>query len=216
MDWPALRSSAWRLATAWVVLTLVVTAVGSRLVVSVGPVIELAVEQLMPGFVTSISRVSRDEGAGDVAMQLQAMRPLRIADDYWVTPWVKVEERINAGHDLVPAIILFAVLLAWPYRRIGDAARALCLGLLVAVGLITWMTSVHFAGLFEISLQRVAAQYRQARPQPLFLAQMIFFESGGQWLLALLGATAIGAFTTRHTGRLRRQPAPPSGEIPAR
>ena len=149
----------------------------------------------MPGIIASVSLVEQPGNNGDVAMDLQAIWPLPIVGDYVIAPFVKVQERINAGHDLVPAIILLSVLLAWPHRNLREAARALAWGAAASIILITWMTSVHFAGLFEIGLQRVAQGFHRTREIPICLTQMLFFESGGQWLAALVCAVGIGLLT---------------------
>jgi hypothetical protein len=201
MSRQALLKALVRLALAWAMLTTLASVLGPQMLVSLRPALQWTVEQLLPGMITSISISPRPGEDGDVTMDLQAVRPVPIAGDYVVTPFVKVQERINAGHDLVPAIILIAVLLAWPHRSLGQGLRGLACGLVVATVLVAWMGSVHFAGLYEISLQRVAASFHEAREVPFFLTQMLFFESGGQWLIALVSAIAIGL------GLMRKSPA---------
>ena len=130
-------------------------------------------------------------------MELQAIRPLPIAGSYVIAPFVKMQERINAGHDLMPVILLGSVLLAWPYRSTRQAAVSLALGAVVAAVLVTAMTSVHLAGLFEIRLQKIAESVHLPREAPPHLALMLFLESGGQWLVALVGALGIGSWFAR-------------------
>jgi hypothetical protein len=195
MDRRSLLRALPRLVLAWLALTGGVALVGAHALVAVRAPLQFMVELLLPGFVTSIS--VDPHTSGGVVIDVFAIRPVAISGDHVVTPWVRIQEGVHAGHDFVPAIILLAVLLAWPYRNWRQAVAALAWGVPMAVALVGWVVSVHFAGLLELSLQRVAGHYHEARETPFFLTQMIFLESGGQWLLGLLGAAAIGSFVTR-------------------
>ena len=197
----ALYGLLLRLALAWASLAVLVSWLGPQLLVAAKPALQLTTEWLLPGFITSVALAPNLRGDGDVAMDLQAVRPVPITGDHEITPFVKVQERINAGHDLVPMIIMCAVLLAWPYRHRREAAWALAWGVVASAALTIWVTSVHFAGLFEIKLQRVADHFEQTREAPFYLAQMLFFESGGQWLSALVCAMSVGLLSTRRSMR---------------
>ena len=181
------------LALAWGGLTVAVLAGGARAVLLAHPLFEAEVEALMPAYVARIqprSAADREPG-GDIVLVVHAVRPDPISGEHVVTPWVDIQESINAGHELVPSIILVSMVLAWPWRRWPDRARAIALALVASALLLAWTLPVHLAGLYELNLQRVAASFHEARDKPWFLGQMVFFESGGLWLLALALAAAI-------------------------
>ena len=48
-------------------------------------------------------------------------------------------------------------------------------------------------------MEQVAAYHHQVRPEPWVLTQMLFFESGGLWLLPLLAAVSIALSVTRRS-----------------
>jgi hypothetical protein len=189
-----------RLVVAWGALTWIAVSIGPGLIMLTHSPVEYTVEALMPGFVTSISATAKNEGNGDIAISVHAFRSIPIAGDYVIAPWIPMVESIDAGHDLVPVVILLSVLAAWPHRRFRNGLWAFCWGALTSSILLVWTVSVHFAGLFEINLQRVASFYHEPRSTPLFLTQFIFFESGGVWLVALLLASSIAAFGNRKEG----------------
>jgi hypothetical protein len=189
-----------RLALVWAAATLAALAFGVPALVAARPLIQAGVEAILPGFIAIIA--ADPAGDGGVTLTLEAMRGVEIAGDYSVVPWVPIRRGIHAGHDLVPAILLFSVLLAWPYRSWAERLRATALGVLACAVLLAWTIPVHLAGLLEIDLQRVADQLHVLRPEPWYLTQMIFFESGGTWLAALLLALSVALGVTG-AGRAR-------------
>lgn len=186
-----LPSALARLIAAWGGLTWIACGIGPGLIMMVHSPVEFMVEELMPGYVTSMSAPMPHEGSGDIAISVRAFRPVAIAGDYQVAAGIPMSESIDAGHDLVPAILLLSVLAAWPHRGFRKGLWSFGWGALSCLPLLIWTVSVHIAGLFEINLQRVASACHLVREKPWFLSQFIFFESGGSWLIALLLATAI-------------------------
>ena len=206
MDRRDLLRLAPRLALAWGALTLLVAMFSAPLIVGVRPLLQACTEQLMPGFSTLIMPAVGPGAQGDVVMEFEATRPVTISGDHQVAPWIKVRESINSGHEFVPVILLLSVLAAWPYRQLRQALWALCGGVLASAVLLVWTVSVHFAGLYEISLQRVASYFHEARGTPFFLTLMIFDESGGQWLLGLLAAVAVALLVSGVPTSLKQGP----------
>lgn len=193
---------AVRAACAWLVLTLLVSLWGPQTIVAARPLVQAMVEWMLPGFITRVMLKPppddvTNRAGGDVAMELQAMAPVQIAGPLGVHPWVKLTHSINAGHDLVSAIIFFSVLAAWPFASWRQRVTALALGVPLCAALVVWLVAVHFTGLFEISLQEMAAQHGLNREPRFVLTQLLFNESGGQWLVALVGAMALAAFVGR-------------------
>ena len=181
------------LALAWGGLTVAVLAGGAQALLLAHPVLEAEVEALMPSYIARIQPRSADPHAtgGDIVLVVHAVQPDPISGDHHVAPFVDIQESVNAGHELVPVIILVSMVLAWPWRRWSDTARALALALVASALLLAWTVPVHLAGLFELNLQRMAGNFHETRDKPWYLGQMIFFESGGLWLLALALAAAI-------------------------
>ena len=186
-----LPSALARLIVAWGGLTWIAWGIGPGLIMTARSPIECLVEDLMPGYVTSMSAPVQHDGSGDVAISVHAFRPVSIAGDYQVAAGIPMTEGIDAGHDLVPAILLLSMLAAWPHRGFSNGLWSFGWGALSCLPLLIWTVSVHIAGLFEINLQRVASACHLVRAKPWFLSQFIFFESGGSWLIALLLATTI-------------------------
>jgi hypothetical protein len=190
------------LALAWGGLTVAVLAGGAPALLLAHPVLEAEVEALMPAYVATIqprSVADRDPG-GDIVLVVHAIKPDPISGDHSVAPWIDMQESVNSGHELVPVIILVSMVLAWPWRRGSDTARAAALALVASALLLAWTVPVHLAGLYELNLQRVASTFHETRDKPWYLGQMIFFESGGLWLLALALAAAI-VFGVSRAGR---------------
>jgi hypothetical protein len=186
-----------RLLVAWTALSLVASYFGAQLLLQIGPAVQIVVEQLMPKFIVTMSP-SPDPVAGqNVAMAFRAIERVAIGGAYAIAPWIKVDETISAGHALAPAIILMSALAAWPYRDTRKAVQALLIGAVASLALTVWTTAVHFAGLFEVRVQRVADFVRVERDPPFYLTQMLFFELGGQWFVALAVAFAIASLVTR-------------------
>lgn len=104
--------------------------------------------------------------------------------------------KLTAGahifHSMVPYVLLFTLLAAWPVSHTRD--RWLLMGLAFPLMLLLSALTVPFqlAGSIEIMFQQYAQQYSATRNKPLLLYWMLFMEGGGNWLLPIVMATVGG------------------------
>jgi len=200
-----LLSALARLVMGWGVCTAAAVAFGPAVVMAFRDPVDSVLETLMPDFIASLSAPTVHPGNGDLLMTVHAYHSVPIAGDYSIAPWVPMETSIDAGHDLVPVALLLGVLLAWPHRRGRDALAALLLGVAACALMLVVTVALHFAGLYQINIQRAAAALHQTRTAPIYLPLFLFMESGGGWLLALLVAVAIGVLAGSRTSPRRAE-----------
>ena len=94
---------------------------------------------------------------------------------------------IHLYHALVPVVILYTGVFAWPVRRHGE--RLLLLGLGVPVAVLILGATVPF--LLESHIETMLlAQAGQGAPDgaPFVVDWAVLVESGGLWALPLVGA----------------------------
>ena len=103
----------------------------------------------------------------------------------------EVKAAIYLEHTLLPVVLLYTVLGAWPqpdWRRRMVVMLAGVPGALLALALTA---PFLLAGKIEMLLQERAAAAGVPRAEPAILRWMLFTEGGGRWLLAIVLALII-------------------------
>ena len=103
----------------------------------------------------------------------------------------EVKAAIYLEHTLLPVVLLYTVLGAWPqpdWRRRMVVMLAGVPGALLALALTA---PFLLAGKIEMLLQERAAAAGVPRAEPAILRWMLFTEGGGRWLLAIVLALVI-------------------------
>lgn len=115
----------------------------------------------------------------------QALAPLGIYNG------AQIKAAIHLEHMLLPVVLLYTVLGAWPqpdWRRRMVVMLAGVPGALLALALTA---PFLLAGKIEMLLLERAAAMGVPRAEPGLLRWMLFTEGGGRWLLAIVLALVI-------------------------
>ncbi len=168
------------------------------------PLLAWGCERWLPGFEAQVTHSDADT----MALRVIAVRPLRVAGAAWIAPGAVLTAHATILHQIVPPVIFYTALCVWPPLRRGRLLLRLVLGIPVSALLITVVTSLQLAGLVEITLQHYAGQLGVVRPESTVLAGLVFMESGGRWLLALIVAalTVYGVDSLCARGNQRKPP----------
>lgn len=194
-----------RLIAVWLVLSAAGTLFGPQILRPALPMLAWIAQALMPGHAARID-IQQQDGEAMLVLSLTTLREIPVALGVFIPPGKVIPASSHVLHNLVPAVILWSVLIAWPVRRLAERARLMLLGVAATLAILAATTPFVLAGLVETSFQDLADQLGTARAEPWFLTWMIFLESGGRWLLPLLAAAlCIGA------GKVARQDKP--GEL---
>ena len=103
---------------------------------------------------------------------------------------IELGQQVTAGthlhHVLVPPVLLYIFLCAWPVSNIKQRLFLLLAGVPAALLALALTTPFLLAGKIEGMLQDHAAAAGVARPQSPVLTWMLFTEGGARWLLPIV------------------------------
>ncbi len=103
----------------------------------------------------------------------------------------EVKAAIHLEHILLPVVVLYAVLGAWPQPDWRRRIIVMLAGVPSALLAVALTTPFLLAGKIEMLLQQRAAAMGVPRAEPGLLRWMLFTEGGGRWLLAIVLALLI-------------------------
>ncbi len=135
------------------------------------------------------------EYQGNAAILLNAtLEHPRLIDAFQFVPQgAQFSARTHLPHFVLPLVILFTGLCAWPTPTWAYRGALLFAGIVIGVVVTILTTPFLLAGQIEIAFQELFEQSQVELPTTPTLAWMLFTESGGRWLLPLLGVIASGA-----------------------
>lgn len=192
MDSRFLRDLALRLLGSWLVLSLLGWFFGRDLIALLLPVINLAVNAVADGY-SSVLSITREAGGELIHMEALATRPIPVSPELTINPGARLTAGVHLVHALVPIVLLYSLLLAWPVKTAID--RLWLLGIGVPLALLALLLTVPFQLTTHIDTMLVdyAAEGGQARQLPWSTHWSMFNESGGRWMVpVVLAGLAIG------------------------
>jgi hypothetical protein len=158
----------------------------------------------LPFFTTIIDKISPDyspvlniamhEQAYSIDLLANITRPIRLSGEKFLPPGTLLTAGSHVIHTMVPMVILFTVLIAWPVKRIKERVIVLLLGLPMVYIVLGLTTPQLLAGRIAIKIFEYKAREGIVPPEPFIIQWMIFVESGGRWLLPLAGAISCVGF----------------------
>jgi len=175
-----LWGASWRLILAWLLLSVFVLLQGDRLIRPVLPFVAAVIEVIQSDYQATL-KISNDQ-PGLIKMQATTRR---------VIPSIagrgaKLTAGVHVSHALVPLVLLFSFLLAWPVEKYQQRLVLLLLGIPLSFSLVALTLPFQLAGSLENMFQGYAQQYAVNREKPLLLTWMLFLEVGGRWLLPMV------------------------------
>lgn len=145
-----------------------------------------------------------------------ARRVLTLAPESFLLPGTSFQTTATLLHLLVPASIILSLVLAWPLRSFGQRLVLLGLGLLVAVVHLTLLEPLVILGSVEMAPLVQVQNSGQQVEEPLIVGVMLFLESGGRWLTAVLAAVVAVSLYEWLFNRVRPGDSPDiSSEAPS-
>jgi hypothetical protein len=196
---PLLRL-AMRVLAVWAALGVLLFVFGRDLMSLMLPLFAEFIE-VAQGDYTATLELARDERGGSVRMLPTMIKPMALGPRYTIPSGAQLGWfSTTVAHALVPILLLLTALLAWPARhrsewvlRAATAVPALLLVALLGAPLV-------LMGRVQMWLTEAAARGGASVHEPGMVSFMIFMESGGSWLIALVAALGC-IFFARHIAR---------------
>ncbi len=173
-----------RLIIVWVCLSMLSLLLGDRLMRPVLPLVSSVISSIQSDY---RPKLEINKSHPDLIHMQATTRHI-------IPSIAAIGAKLTAGahisHALVPWVILFSVLIAWPVECFRQRILLLMLGFLLSMLVVALTIPFQLAGSIEMMFQRYAQQYGVNREKPFLLTWMLFLEVGGRWLLPIM--LAIG------------------------
>lgn len=201
-----LLEAAARMLLAWAVLAVLTLAAGRELIGSLTHFLALVTEGVSSDFGAVLRWKTGQPRELELVATFVSLDPALRA--IGVQPTARFVTSTHLEHVLVPVVLVFTALSAWPVRRWLHRLVLLALGVPAALLSLALTTPFLLAGKVEIVLQQRAQSMGVERPEPFFLTWMLFTESGGRWLVPIVLA-CVCVWLLEDTLRRRAAARPP-------
>lgn len=178
---------ALRLCIAWLIFSLAGHMYGREIAGALLPVISGGVELLVDDYQPRL-HVGEHDGNLMVIMSASVNRPIIVGPGVTIPAGTELPSGTNVIHTLVPLVILYSLLAAWPAAGVRLRLIQLLSGTGAALLVVVLTAPFVLTGHVETFLQELAVGAGVNRPEPFLLTWMIAMESGGRWVLGLAGA----------------------------
>ncbi|HUK63813.1 MAG TPA: hypothetical protein VLV15_10770 [Dongiaceae bacterium] len=197
---------AARLLLAWLAVSVLAGLAGHHLIAALLPVFTFVVKAASPELVPRLDIAVRNH---EYMLELSfwTTRPIPLGDHMVLAAFSRFENAAtHVSHTLAPATILLVPVLAWPARTLAEWSVRTVLALPLLLLLLAVTAPLLLSGRVELTLLEMQARYGASPAAPLLVAWVIFLESGGRWLLPIVGAAsciAAAGQLVRHAGQSR-------------
>jgi hypothetical protein len=188
---------------AWLLLSVAGITAGEALTSPLLLPMALIGDLLIPGFHWQMS-FQVHEQALNVVVQATTERMVPASPNSGLAAGVSVRAGATTAHLLLPTVIWLSVLAA---ARVDGWRQRLALmagGLIASQALAALMGAILLAAKLELLLGQVAQQVNERRVENWVVQAMVFLETGGNVVLALIGAAlCLGALEAWRLGACR-------------
>ena len=143
---------------------------------------------------TAVLKYQRAPDGDQLTMTALVTQPIYVHNGLTINPGARMSDAIDDLHVLVPLVILFTTLIAWPANSWRERVLLVAWGVPIAFIVSALTVPFLLSGKLETMLIDSAAQAGIVRAPNLTVYWMLFCESGGRWLIPLVAAfvCAIG------------------------
>ena len=186
MHHPQLKASL-HLLLAWLILSVAGFIFGEKIVVLFLPYLGWVSDIISVSYKPSLEVISQGNTLL-IHMQAVVEQPIYVHNTMTIPPGVKMTAGSNLIHTLVPLVILFSTLSAWPTTDFRQRIILLLLGLPMIFLILGLTVPFLLAGHLEIMLTEYAEKGGEVREMSLLVVWMLFNEMGGIWIIPLVSA----------------------------
>ena len=183
-----------RLVLAWLLLSVAGVTLGSQITSLLLPFFSVVVHSISPIYENSLQIINY-QGSTMIEITARLLHPVNVTDSLVIPPGKSLTASIHVMHVLVPMIILYTFLFAWPVRKLQERLQLLLLGIPVNIIILGLTIPALLAGHIEMQLLSMIHAGGGQPVSPFLLKWVVFVEMGGLWLFPIIGAIACGAMS---------------------
>lgn len=174
-----------RLLTAWLGLSVLGFLFGKEFISTLLPFVSWMVGLIEPG-ISPLVTVQQHQGNEMVHLSATTLRSLEISKSLVIPEGLRLTAAGSLAHALVPLVILWSLIIAWPAEVLREKVALLLLSLPATLITVALTTPFLLVGRVEIMLGEIAFQRGEQREEPFTLTWLLFTEGGGRWILPII------------------------------
>jgi hypothetical protein len=174
-----------RLLLTWLALSLVGFLYGADIISTLLPFISWAVSLAEPAF-SPLASVVTHQGKEIIQLAVTTTKPLEISKSLQIPIGTNISTAGTLVHALVPLVILWTPVIAWPTNSWRERIFLLILALPATVATAALTTSFFLAGRLYIMFSQMVIQRGDQWEEPPVVSWLLFSEGGGRWLLPIV------------------------------
>ncbi|MDD4913606.1 MAG: hypothetical protein PHW13_01040 [Methylococcales bacterium] len=176
----------FKILLAWVVVSLSLLQGGEYLLQPLLPACQALIRELIGGWLPHLS-IAHGQGGGILQLQVWVLSAMPVAVGVVIPKGAVLNSSIHVIHIFVPVAMLLTMLLVWPVRGWLQKVLLLGIGGLFSVLMLLLTVPVLLIAILEIPYQEAAQSASSLYQPPWFMDWMVFYEMGGNLLLAVFG-----------------------------
>jgi hypothetical protein len=185
-----------RLLMTWLGISALGFLFAGEIMSALLPFITWVVDLIEPGL-SPLVTIRRHEGNEVIHLAAKTIQPLRISPSVLIPAGIGLTAAGSLAHALVPLVILWSLVIAWPTALLRERVILLLLSLPATIITVALTTPFLLAGRVEIMFSEIAFQRGEQRPEPFVVTWLLFTEGGGRWLLPVVMAVGCIFATKR-------------------
>jgi hypothetical protein len=178
-----------RLLAAWLTLSALGFLFGKEIISPLLPFISWVVGLIEPG-ISPLVTVQPHQANEIIHLSATTLRSLEVSKSLLIPEGLRLTAAGSLAHALVPLVILWTLVVAWPMATARERISLLLLTLPATLITVALTTPFLLVGRMEIMLSEMAFQRGEQRQEPLVLTWLLFTEGGGRWLLPIIMAVS--------------------------
>jgi hypothetical protein len=173
----------------WLLLSLLMWYCGEALGTILFPLFKAVLIFVAPDLAPSLKMVKSAAAHGHFSIELtaRALRPVYLNASKTIAPGTRLSASLGFFSSIAPMVFSLALLTVWPVQRFVQRLLLMALAVLGSLVEVVAIVPLLLLSLMEISFQEIAVTGVNPRPPPWFLDWAMFCNSGGNWLLAIVG-----------------------------
>lgn len=181
-----------RVFVCWLCLSAIALMYGREVSLWLLPSIKLVGEWFQPAFNWGLA-VEEYKDSVVIALRATSIEQVPAGPTSALNQGTVIRAGSTLVHIMLPSIIWVCVLVIWPCVSYAERAVVLCVGFVASQATAIFLAALLLSAKIEIMLENVAQQANERRPESLLTDLMVFIETGGNIVIALVGAVVCGA-----------------------
>ena len=176
-----------RIVAAWLLLSTAVLLYSRPIIDFYLPFLSVITDTVSDPYTPTLEY--QDLPRGDqLLMTAYVTQPIYAHSALTVNIGAEMTAGLDVLHIVVPLVILFTALCAWPIHRWRERVALVALGLPASFAVMGLTVPFLLTGKIEMMLNDYVVNAGEDRSIPLQVYWMIFCESGANWLIPLVAA----------------------------